>query len=61
MSNKKIKKEFLEFVDTEQEAIDKVELYWAQGEKNVTFAKVSHMIDPPNTVHKYVVIRITEL
>lgn len=60
--NKKIfRKEFLDFCDKEQEAIDKVEVYWAQGDKNVTFARVSQMIDPPETVHKFVVLRVTEL
>lgn len=58
---KQIKKEFLDYADEESEAFEKAELFWAQGDKNITVAKVNQMIDPPKTVHKYVILRVTEL
>lgn len=59
--NKAIKKEFLYFTDDEDLAFDEARKYWAQGEENVTVATVNKMLDPPNVLEKFVVLRVTEL
>lgn len=57
--SKKTKREFLDFTDDQDEAIEICETYWSQGEKNVTFAPVRQMLNPPETIHKFVILRIT--
>lgn len=55
------KREFLYHTDDEQDAFDEAAKYWVRGEKNITVARVNQMKNPPNTVHKFVVIRITRI
>lgn len=61
MNKRPYKREILYHTDDEQEAFDKAAIHWAKGEENVTVAKVSQMLSPPETAYAFVVIKITEL
>ena len=56
-----IKTEFLYFTDDEQEAVEMMGTYLAEGEKNVTYGRVKSMLNPPETDKKFVVLKVEGL
>jgi hypothetical protein len=61
LSNKGIKREFLYYTNDLQDAVEEAGVRQAKGDKNVTFATVKQMKEPPETDMKYVVLRVTQL